>query len=132
MAAQILPTDGTLDKFSKLLPADVTAAFISTKSALVAANSGTNANLPVVLTFIAVLCLCPFYFRWVSKVVDPVQRLFLWLSSFVFAISLANKELTGTFIDLAAKLPSLPRGSVKIPRVWSLETPPPDIRGQRR
>ena len=25
-----------------------------------------------------------------------------------------------------------PRGSVKIPRVWSLETPPPDIRGQRR
>ncbi|MEY9525445.1 hypothetical protein ABIF68_001116 [Bradyrhizobium japonicum] len=26
----------------------------------------------------------------------------------------------------------LPRGSVKIPRVWSLETPPPDDRRQRR
>ncbi|UEM18045.1 hypothetical protein J4G43_052220 (plasmid) [Bradyrhizobium barranii subsp. barranii] len=25
-----------------------------------------------------------------------------------------------------------PRGSVKIPRVWSLETPPPDDRRQRR
>lgn len=25
-----------------------------------------------------------------------------------------------------------PRGSVKIPRVWSLETPPLDNRGQRR
>ncbi|MEY9129045.1 hypothetical protein ACVMII_007524 [Bradyrhizobium diazoefficiens] len=27
---------------------------------------------------------------------------------------------------------SAPRGSVKIPRVWSLETPPPDDRRQRR
>ncbi len=27
---------------------------------------------------------------------------------------------------------SRPRGSVKIPRVWSLETPPPDDRRQRR
>ncbi|MHC2631007.1 3-oxoacyl-[acyl-carrier-protein] synthase III [Bradyrhizobium liaoningense] len=26
----------------------------------------------------------------------------------------------------------IPRGSVKIPRVWSLETPPPDDRRQRR
>ena len=26
----------------------------------------------------------------------------------------------------------VPRGSVKIPRVWSLETPPLDNRGQRR
>ena len=26
----------------------------------------------------------------------------------------------------------IPRGSVKIPRVWSLETPPLDNRGQRR
>jgi hypothetical protein len=25
-----------------------------------------------------------------------------------------------------------PRGSVKIPRVWSLETPPPDVHRQRR
>ncbi|MCP1747014.1 adenylate cyclase [Bradyrhizobium japonicum] len=28
--------------------------------------------------------------------------------------------------------PPMPRGSVKIPRVWSLETPPPDDRRQRR
>ena len=30
------------------------------------------------------------------------------------------------------QLASDPRGSVKIPRVWSLETPPLDNRGQRR
>ena len=131
MAAQIQPSDGTLDKFSKLLPADVTAAFISTKSALVAANSGTSANLPVVLTFAALLCLCPWYFTWVSKVADPLQRLFLWLSSLVFAVSLANKELTGMFIDLAAKVPSLniPAQEVEptisgiaivLPIVWTL------------
>ena len=29
-------------------------------------------------------------------------------------------------------LDNLPRGSVKIPRVWSLETPPPDVHRQRR
>ncbi|MEY9706103.1 hypothetical protein ABIF50_008669 [Bradyrhizobium diazoefficiens] len=34
---------------------------------------------------------------------------------------------------ISAREPVLfPRGSVKIPRVWSLETPPPDDRRQRR
>ncbi|MHC2287934.1 hypothetical protein [Bradyrhizobium barranii] len=33
---------------------------------------------------------------------------------------------------LIVNVPVSPRGSVKIPRVWSLETPPPDDRRQRR
>jgi len=34
--------------------------------------------------------------------------------------------------DSFANFSQRPRGSVKIPRVWSLETPPPDDRRQRR
>ncbi|MEY9400255.1 hypothetical protein ABIF66_011040 [Bradyrhizobium japonicum] len=36
------------------------------------------------------------------------------------------------WLALLALLGTMPRGSVKIPRVWSLETPPPDDRRQRR
>ncbi|MCP1741395.1 Na+/phosphate symporter [Bradyrhizobium japonicum] len=47
-------------------------------------------------------------------------------------------NLANRVIGIALVLPFLsgiaehPRGSVKIPRVWSLETPPPDDRRQRR
>lgn len=131
MAAAIQPSDGTLDKFSKLLPADVTAAFISTKSALVAAYHGTDANLPVVLTFSAVLALCPLYFKWVSKITDTRQCLFLWLSSLVFAVSLSDKQITGLLIDFANAFPALniPATSIEpsikgvaiiLPILWTL------------
>ena len=116
MAAPIQPTDTTMDKFTKLLPADVTAAFISTKAALVAAVPGSNANAPIFWTFLVILCLCPTYFKKVGKVVNPWQRTFLILSSVIFAISLANKELTGFFIDLVNAHPQIMRTSARARR----------------
>ncbi|WP_028133016.1 integrase catalytic domain-containing protein [Bradyrhizobium japonicum] len=41
-------------------------------------------------------------------------------------------EKFGTFKPRSVEMTHNPRGSVKIPRVWSLETPPPDDRRQRR
>ncbi len=107
MAAPIQSTDTTMDKFTKLLPADVTAAFISTKAALGAAAPGGNSNAPIFWTFLVILCLCPLYFKRVGKVVNFWQRLFLLVSSIIFALSLANKELVGFFIDLAKMYPGL-------------------------
>ena len=47
-----------------------------------------------------------------------------------------NLRLGVALEALGARVPGydtpVPRGSVKIPRVWSLETPPPDDRRQRR
>ena len=48
------------------------------------------------------------------------------------AEKLQAKGKTVDFKELLRMEPDSPRGSVKIPRVWSLETPPLDNRGQRR
>lgn len=105
--------DTTQDRIAKLLPADLTAAFLSAKAALMTAY-GDGANGYVFWTFIAVLALCPFYFRFVNKVTNMIQLIFLSLTFCVFALSIAYKEFSaylasveisagaGAAIDVAA------------------------------
>ncbi|MEY9751063.1 transposase [Bradyrhizobium japonicum] len=47
-------------------------------------------------------------------------------------IRIRAAELGRQLVRDARESQACPRGSVKIPRVWSLETPPPDDRRQRR
>ncbi|WP_249166079.1 FAD-dependent monooxygenase, partial [Bradyrhizobium liaoningense] len=51
-----------------------------------------------------------------------------------YGLALRQSHIERILADWVEELavPIYPRGSVKIPRVWSLETPPPDDRRQRR
>lgn len=113
MAGPIKKEDSNQDKIAKLLPADITAAFLSAKASLTTAY-GDNASGYVFWTFGAMLILCPFYFSHVNKVKNRIQITFLSLTFFVFALSIASKQFSaylssfswlaasGIFIDVAA------------------------------
>jgi hypothetical protein len=94
MAAPIRAHDSAEDRISKLLPADVTAAFLSAKAGLVQAL-GENAAEAVFWTFISILILCPFYFWFVTKAKNYFQVAFLCLTFVVFAISIADTQFIG-------------------------------------
>ncbi|MHC4048969.1 hypothetical protein [Bradyrhizobium sp. 25ACV] len=90
--------DTPQDRLAKLLPGDVTAAFLSAKVALVA-QANDKAAPYVFWTFVAVLCLCPFYFWFVTKAKSVFHTFFLTASFAVFAISIANVEFEAFFKD---------------------------------
>lgn len=93
MAGQIKKTDTNIDRLSKLLPADVTGAFLSAKAGIIAFfNDPTVSASPIVWTFLIILLLCPFYFRYVSGVGSKLQNMFLMASFVVFAISIASNQ----------------------------------------
>jgi hypothetical protein len=119
MAGPIKAEDNNQEKIAKLLPADITAAFLSAKASLDTAY-GDQANNKVFWTFLAVLALCPFYFWFVNQVRHRWQVFFLCCTFFVFALSIASKQFSaylssfeisagiGPFIDvLAIVLPVL-------------------------
>jgi hypothetical protein len=88
--------DTPQDRLAKLLPGDVTAAFLSAKVALVA-QANDQAYPYVFWTFVVVLCLCPFYFWFVTKAKSIFHTSFLTASFAVFAISIANVEFEAFF-----------------------------------
>ena len=55
-----------------------------------------------------------------------------WVESQKIKIGQLMPTIVGAIMAAGPTLEKMPRGSVKIPRVWSLETPPLDNRGQRR
>lgn len=129
MPAPIQSSDTGLDRFSKMLPADVTAAFISTKASLVSAFQTPQQQVyPVVIGFFIILCLSPFYFRYVTKIANRWHRYFLVGTSAVFAISLANVQLASFLIDAIAALkipteavnPAVSAMSAVLPILWTL------------
>jgi len=113
MGAPIRKEDSNQEKIAKLLPADLTAAFLSAKASLTTAY-GDTASGYVFWTFIAMLALCPFYFLYVNKVENRIQIGFLSATFFVFALSIADKQFSaylssfwflassGIFVDVAA------------------------------
>jgi hypothetical protein len=80
------------DKIAKLLPADVTAAFLSAKTTLVSLF-GDKAASYVFWTFVAILAICPVYFWYVTKAKNALQIVFMSLSFVVFAISIADAQI---------------------------------------
>jgi hypothetical protein len=88
--------DSPQDRIAKLLPGDVTAAFLSSKAALVTV-AGEDAGVYVFWTFIAILVLCPFYFYYVTQAKTRFHVTFLTLSFVVFAISIAATEFIAYF-----------------------------------
>lgn len=110
MPAPIQPSDTGLDRFTKMLPADVTAAFISSKAALQSTFASEVQAYPIVITFLIILFLALFYFRWVTKIRNRWHLGFLVATSAVFAFSLADVQFASFLIDVLAK--------IHIPTVW--------------
>lgn len=120
MAAPIQKDDSNQDKIAKLLPADLTAAFLSAKASLTTAY-GDTANGSVFWTCIAVLLLCPFYFRYVNRITNRIQIGFLALTFFVFALSIASKEFSAylsSFQYLARIGTVVDVGAIIVPILW--------------
>lgn len=113
MAEPIKKEDNNQEKIAKLLPADITAAFLSAKASLDTAY-GDNANGYVFWTFVAVMALCPSYFWFVNKVRSRIQIGFMTVTFLVFALSIASKQFSaylssfwflagvGIFVEVAA------------------------------
>lgn len=109
--------DTPQDRLAKLLPGDVTAAFLSAKVALAAQNDD-HVSTYVFWTFVAILCLCPLYFWFVTKAKTIFHTSFLTASFAVFAISIANVEFEAYFKD------SIPQAVVRavaivLPILWT-------------
>lgn len=93
MSAPIRAQDTAQERLSKLLPADVTAAFLSAKAGIVTfIKEPIPQASPVFWTFIAILLISPFYFWYVTKVKNVMHVLFLCASFVVFAISIATNQ----------------------------------------
>src|ERR1043166_10273657 len=87
-------SDSPQDRLAKLLPGDVTAAFLSAKAALASSVPAAEDETTYVMwTFVAIIVLCPVYFRYVMGVTSPLHNLFLILSFVVFGLSIANTEI---------------------------------------
>ena len=101
MSAPIRAQDSTQERLSKLLPADITAAFLSAKAGILALVSNpADTAAPVFWTFIAILVISPFYFWYVTNVKNLVHIVFLCLSFVVFAISIATSQLVAYLLSI--------------------------------
>src|SRR5215210_7118135 len=98
MSAPIKSGDTAIERVTKLLPADVTAAFISTKESLAAFyGDPLDRAQPILWTFAIILVLSIFYFRYYGKITSVSHIVFLCLSFVVFALSLANTDFMNVF-----------------------------------
>ncbi len=122
MSAPIRTQDSAEDQLSKLLPADVTAAFLSAKAALIAAMGEPTVDYYVLWTFIAILAICPFYF-WSVTGARNILQVILCASFAVFAVSIANKEFAGALVQMHwpqdAINPFLNGFAIVLPILWA-------------
>lgn len=113
--------DSPQDRLAKLLPRDVTAAFLSAKAALVTV-AGEDAGVYVFWTFVAILVLCPFYFYYVTQARSRFHVTFLTRSFVVFAISIAATEFIAYFnkifdpLDFEAPVTAI---AIVLPILWT-------------
>jgi hypothetical protein len=122
MSGPIRTHDSPEDRIAKLLPADVTAAFLSAKAGLVAALGEPNGDNLIFWTFIAILLICPFYFWFVTKAKNALQIGFLCLSFVVYANSIANTQFVAFLVQYPALTkigPFLQSGSIVLPILWA-------------
>jgi len=122
MAGPIRTDDTPQDRIAKLLPADVTAAFLSAKAGLVAL-SGEAAAPFVFWTFIAILAICPLYFWFVTRAKNVLQVAFLLLSFIVFAVSIADTQFIAYFQNICPQSdkirPFVQTASTVLPILWA-------------
>lgn len=117
VSAPIKSDDSALDRVTKLLPADITAAFLSAKQALAAFYSDPYERAePIVLTVVAIFVLSIFYFRFYSHITNVLHIAFLCLSFIVFAIALANTDFMNFFPGLASPIKAT---SIVLPILWA-------------
>ena len=113
--------DTPQDRIAKLLPGDVTAAFLSAKAALVSVAK-EDAAVYVFWTFIAILILCPIYFSLVTRVRTKLHIAFLTMSFVVFAISIADTEFIAFFNKVFSPVdfqPPIKALSIVLPIMWT-------------
>jgi hypothetical protein len=116
MASPIKPDDSSEERITKLLPADVTAAFLSAKAALVAFFGTPDDAPPVFWTFVTILVLCPFYFWFVTKVTNYFQIGFLCLTFIVFGLSIADLQFINYFPNYQVPIKII---SIVLPVLWA-------------
>jgi hypothetical protein len=123
VAAAIRTNDTPADQLSKLLPADITAAFLSIKAALLTALGEPGADGYIFWTLIAILIICPFYFWFVTEAKNALQIAFLCASFIVFAISIASKELLAALAQISPSMgkigPTLTVTAIVLPILWA-------------
>lgn len=94
MSTPISKGDSVSQRITKLLPADVTAAFIAIKSAIPAAN------LPeewILYGAIVIAILSPFYFFFVLETKNPIHIVYLIATYIIFSISIAYIEFGNVY-----------------------------------
>jgi hypothetical protein len=104
MAAPINPNDTPAERVSKLLPADITAAFLSAKAGLIATFKEPAADQYIFWTFVVILLLSPFYFWFVNNVRSIPQLIFLGLSFVVFSVSIADNQFIGFLTNVSPEI----------------------------
>ena len=121
MSAPIRPEDSPQERIAKLLPADITAAFLSAKAALIA-GAGESAASYIFWTFVAIIVISPFYFWYVTKVKSFLQIGFLIIAFVVFAISIADKQFTAFLQNVLPSLdvePVIRMTAIVLPILWA-------------
>jgi hypothetical protein len=109
--------DTPADRFAKVLPADVTAAFMSIRAGLDALGESELITKSLVVSFFAILFLCPFYFRILMDVKSWLQNAFLCISFVIFGLSIANHDFA-KYLGPAWEFP-VTVASVVLPVVWA-------------
>ena len=111
-------SDNPQDRLAKLLPGDVTAAFLSAKAALVASAPAEDATRYIVYTFVVIILLCPLYFRYVMGVTSALHNTFLTLSFMVFGLSIANTEIGATLRNVVSES-AIHAAGIVLPILWT-------------
>lgn len=110
--------DSPQDRLAKLLPGDVTAAFLSAKGALVASTPADDVNKYVIWTFVAIIVLCPVYFRYVLGITSRLHYVFLTLSFVVFGLSIANTEISAALRNVVPES-AIHAAGIVLPILWT-------------
>jgi len=117
MSAPIKPDDSPIERVTKLLPADVTAAFLSAKEAIAAYyGDPLDRAAPIFWTFVVILLLSIAYFYYYSKITNIPHIAFLCLSFIVFSLSLANTDFMNFFPSWATGIKVT---SIALPILWA-------------
>lgn len=117
MSAPIKSDDSAMERVTKLLPADITAAFLSAKEAIAAFyGDPLDRAAPIFWTFIVILLLSVPYFYFYSRINNIPHILFLCASFIVFALSIANTDFMNFIPSWAGGIKVT---SIALPILWA-------------
>ena len=117
MSAPIKAGDSSVERISKLLPADITAAFLSVRQALVEYyHDPLDQAAPIFWMFVVILVLAIPYFYFQCKIRNAIQIVYLCLSYSVFALTIANTDFMNYLPDLSDVIKVT---SIALPIIWT-------------